>query len=162
MPKILNRAGEVVYASDKAAPVLIRDHGFTALDGAPAKAKTPKGNAKTATPDATPDEPKEPTLEERIAAVSSHDDANALGAELGVALSGKKPGLDAKKAALLEAAKAKAAEPEPDGLDELSDEDLAAKVAERYPDYDAETIATAIAEKRDEVVADLRGNTAAE
>lgn len=45
---------------------------------------------------------------------------------------------------------------ETDGLDELSDDELAAKVAERYPDYDAEKIAEAVANHRDEVIADLR------
>lgn len=43
-----------------------------------------------------------PTLEERIAAVDSHDAANALAAELGVeGFQEKKPGVDAKKKALL-------------------------------------------------------------
>lgn len=51
------------------------------------------------------------TLDERIDAVGSHDGANALAVELGVdGFEAKKPGLDAKKAALREAAAARAAE----------------------------------------------------
>jgi hypothetical protein len=55
----------------------------------------------------------EESLESRIAAVSSHADANALAEELGVeGFEAKKPNLDAKRAALLEAAQAAAADAE--------------------------------------------------
>lgn len=52
----------------------------------------------------------EPTLEERIDAVTTHVDANEIGTELGLAFEEKTPNIDAKKEALHEAAKA-AAEP---------------------------------------------------
>lgn len=57
-----------------------------------------------------PEAPAELTLADRIDAVDSHAAANELGVELGLTFEEKKPGLDAKKAALLEAAAAQAAE----------------------------------------------------
>jgi hypothetical protein len=45
-----------------------------------------------------------PTLEERINAVTSHAEANALGLELGLEFEAKKPGVAAKQEALREAA----------------------------------------------------------
>lgn len=56
-------------------------------------------------------EPKEQTLDEQIDGVATHAQANALAAELNVeGFEDKKPALDAKKAALREAAAASAAE----------------------------------------------------
>lgn len=53
-------------------------------------------------------EPAPPTLAERIDAVSSHAEANELATELGVeGFQEKKPGVEAKKQALHDAAKAK-------------------------------------------------------
>lgn len=56
--------------------------------------------------------PLEPTLVERIDAVTNHAEANQLATELGVeGFQEKKPGVEAKKQALHEAAKAKDAPP---------------------------------------------------
>jgi len=54
--------------------------------------------------------PSEPSLGARIDAVSSHAEANELGAELGLAFDAKKPALDEKKAAMHEAAAAAVAD----------------------------------------------------
>lgn len=61
--------------------------------------------------DGSDEQPKEQTLDERIDAVATHAQANALAADLKVeGFEDKKPALDAKKAALREAAAASAAE----------------------------------------------------
>lgn len=70
------------------------------------KGDTPEAEAET-------DDETEPTLAERIEAVTSHADANSLGAELGLTFEEKKPKVDEKKDALREAAAS---------LDETEDE----------------------------------------
>lgn len=53
----------------------------------------------------------EPTFASRVAAAATHADANELAGELGIeGFEEKKPNLDAKRAALLEAAEARDAE----------------------------------------------------
>src|SRR5581483_357193 len=69
------------------------------------------------------DEQEEPTLADLIEAVASHDDANALAEKLGVeGFKEKKPGVEAKKAALREKAAELAALEETDEDDD-DDED---------------------------------------
>lgn len=81
--------------STAAVADLLADPEAAAADGG---SETPQGAGEP---------PAEVTLADRIAAVGTHDEANALAAELGVeGFEAKKPALDAKRAALLEKAAA--------------------------------------------------------
>lgn len=142
MPKMRTPSGETVFATAAGAEALLA-HGYTYANGPAPEAADPSTTL---------------TLAERIEAVAGHAQANALAAELGVeGFKEKTPNVAAKQQALRDAAAAKTAnEPPADGLDDLSDEDLAAKIAELYPDEDSEKIAAAIAADRAAVIAGLR------
>jgi hypothetical protein len=145
MTKLISPDGEKVFASTAATPILL-DKGYILDQGAPA---------------AAPKEPGEKTIDEMTG-----KELDAFAAELAIPDWNPKLTVPKKRDALSAFVVAKlqegAAVPDPDGLDDLSDEDLAAKVIEAFPDSDPDTVAAAIVDDRAQVIADLRNPEAAE